>query len=79
MELEQIKTEILKIYPHWKNTSDSIAGDKDAELKESFVCDLFINYCEIKGTKWMVTPYKNEFWEKYIKIMTKIIFVTNAI
>jgi len=49
MEVEKIKSEILNIYSHWKNTSDSIAGDKEAELEESFVRDLIINYCEIKG------------------------------
>ena len=49
MEVEAIKNEILKIYENWKDTSDDIAGDKDAELYESFVRDLIINYCESKG------------------------------
>lgn len=49
MEIEQIKAEIVKIFEHWKNTSNSIAGDKDAELEESFVRDLILNYCENKG------------------------------
>jgi len=49
MEIEQIKAEIEKICQQWKSTSNSIAGDKDAELEESFVRDLIINYCERKG------------------------------
>jgi hypothetical protein len=58
MELEQIKAEILKIYPHWKNTSDSIAGDKEAELEESFVRDLIVNYCESKGYEVEGYPFQ---------------------
>lgn len=49
MEIDKIKTEILAIYHKWNNTSDSLAGDSDAELYESFVRDLIINYCESKG------------------------------
>jgi hypothetical protein len=49
MKIEQIKAEIVKIFHQWKNTSNSIAGDKDTELEESFVRDLIINYCESKG------------------------------
>ena len=49
MKVEAIKNEILKIYENWKDTSDDIAGDKDAELYESFVRDLIINNCESKG------------------------------
>ncbi|WP_395051497.1 hypothetical protein [Flavobacterium sp.] len=60
MEIEQIKTEILKIYPQWKNTSDSIAGDKDAELEESFVRDLIIKYCENKGYEVDGYPFQKQ-------------------
>lgn len=60
MEIEQIKTEILKIYPQWKNTMDSIAGDKDAELEESFVRDLIIKYCENKGYEVDGYPFQKQ-------------------
>ena len=58
MEVEAIKNEILKIYENWKDTSDDIAGDKDAELYESFVRDLIINYCESKGYEVDGYPFK---------------------
>ena len=58
MEIEQIKAEILKIYLNWKNTSDSIEGDKEAELEESFVRDLITNYCEIKGYEVEGYPFQ---------------------
>ena len=60
IELEKIKAEILKIYLHWKNTSNSIAGDKDAELEESFVRDLIINYCESKGYEVDGYPFQKQ-------------------
>lgn len=79
MELEQITTEILKIYPQWQNISCTIAGDKNAELEESFVRDLIIMYCENKGNEVNGYPFQNKSWVKQTTIMTKIIFVTNAI
>ena len=73
MEIEKIKAEILHIYSHWKNTSNSIAGDKDAELEESFVRDLIISYCESKGYEVDGYPFQkrilgetdNEYDEDY--------------
>lgn len=60
MEIEQIKAEIEKIFHHWKNTSNSIAGDKDAELEESFVRDLIIAYCENKGYEVDGYPFQKQ-------------------
>jgi hypothetical protein len=64
MELEQIKAEILKIYSHWKNTPDSITGNKDAELEESFVRDLIIKYCENKGYEVDGYPFQKQILGK---------------
>lgn len=58
MEIEQIKAEILKIHLNWKNTSNSIEGDKEAELEESFVRDLITNYCESKGYEVEGYPFQ---------------------
>jgi hypothetical protein len=58
MEIEQIKAEILKIHQQWKNTPDSIAGDMDAELEESFVRDLITSYCENKGYEVEGYPFQ---------------------
>lgn len=49
MELNEIKTEIVKIYLEWKNLSDSFDDDKYAELYESDVRSLIINYFESKA------------------------------
>lgn len=49
MEIEKIKTEILAIYPQWKNLSDSFDDDKYAEIYESNVRDILLAYCESKG------------------------------
>lgn len=61
MEIEQIKAEILKIHLNWKNTSNSIEGDKEAELEESFVRDLITNYCESKGYEVEGYPFQKRF------------------
>lgn len=58
MEIEQIKAEILKIHLNWKNTSNSIEGDKEAELEESFVRDLITNYCVSKGYEVEGYPFQ---------------------
>lgn len=64
MEIEKIKAEILNIYSRWKNTSDGMAGDKDAELEESFVRDLIIIYCESKGYEVDLVSYREQIEKK---------------
>jgi hypothetical protein len=48
MELNEIKAEIVKIYLKWKQLSDSFDDDKYAEIYESAVRSLIIDYCESK-------------------------------
>jgi hypothetical protein len=48
MELNEIKAEIVKIYLKWKELSDSFDDDKYAEIYESAVRSLIIDYCESK-------------------------------
>jgi hypothetical protein len=46
MDIEKIKSSILTIYQKWKNLSHSMDDDTYAELYESDVRSLIIEYCE---------------------------------
>jgi hypothetical protein len=58
MELNEIKAEIRKIYPEWKQLSDSFDDDKYAEIYESAVRSLIIDYCESKGYEVEGYPFQ---------------------
>ncbi|MGK0254416.1 MAG: hypothetical protein ACI9OE_001917 [Mariniflexile sp.] len=58
MELNEIKAEIIKIYPEWKQLSDSFDDDKYAEIYESAVRSLIIDYCESKGYEVEGYPFE---------------------
>jgi hypothetical protein len=58
MELYEIKAEIIKIYPEWKQLSDSFDDDKYAEIYESEVRSLIIDYCESKGYEVEGYPFQ---------------------
>jgi hypothetical protein len=58
MELKEIKAEIIKIYPEWKQLSDSFDDDKYAEIYESAVRSLIIDYCESKGYEVEGYPFQ---------------------
>jgi hypothetical protein len=58
MELNEIKAEIRKIYPEWKQLSDSFDDDKYAEIYESEVRSLIIDYCESKGYEVEGYPFQ---------------------
>ena len=48
MGIEKIKVQILAIYQKWNNLSQSKDDDTYAEIYESDVRSLIINYCESK-------------------------------
>jgi hypothetical protein len=58
MELSEIKAEIIKIYLKWKQLSDSFDDDKYAEIYESDVRSLIIDYCESKGYEVEGYPFQ---------------------
>ena len=58
MEIEEIKAEILKIYPQWKEMGGSFDDDKYAEIYEGNVRDLIISYCESKGYEVEGYPFQ---------------------
>jgi hypothetical protein len=58
MELNVIKVEIVKIYLKWKQLSDSFDDDKYAEIYESEVRSLIIDYCESKGYEVEGYPFQ---------------------
>jgi hypothetical protein len=58
MELNEIKAEIVKIYLKWKQLSDSFDDDKYAEIYESAVRSLIIDYCESKGYEVEGYPFQ---------------------
>lgn len=58
MDIEKIKAQILDIYPQWNSLSHSMDDDKYAELYESDVRSLIIDYCESKGYEVEGYPFE---------------------
>jgi hypothetical protein len=58
MEIEKIKNEILTIYQKWSNLSQSMDDDTYAEIYESDVRSLIIDYCESKGYEVEGYPFQ---------------------
>jgi hypothetical protein len=58
MELDVIKVNIVKIYLKWKQLSDSFDDDKYAEIYESDVRSMIIDYCESKGYEVEGYPFQ---------------------
>jgi hypothetical protein len=58
MEIEKINSEILTIYQKWKNLSQSMDDDTYAEIYESDVRSLIIEYCESKGYEVEGYPFQ---------------------
>lgn len=58
MDIEKIKSEILTIYQKWKNLSQSMDDDTYAEIYESDVRSLIIEYCESKGYEVEGYPFQ---------------------
>ena len=58
MGIEKIKVQILAIYQKWNNLSQSKDDDTYAEIYESDVRSLIINYCESKGYEVEGYPFQ---------------------
>lgn len=58
MEIEKIKIQILNIYQKWNNLSHTMDDDTYAEIFESDVRSLIINYCESKGYEVEGYPFQ---------------------
>ncbi|MDD2819854.1 MAG: hypothetical protein PHW29_01195 [Flavobacterium sp.] len=58
MEIEKIKIQILTIYQKWNNLSHTMDDDTYAEIFESDVRSLIINYCESKGYEVEGYPFQ---------------------
>jgi hypothetical protein len=58
MDIEKIKSKILTIYQKWKNLSQSMDDDTYAELYESDVRSLIIEYCESQGYEVEGYPFQ---------------------
>jgi len=73
MEIEKIKIQIQSIYLKWNSLSQSMDDDTYAELYESDVRNLIIDYCENKGYEVEGYPFQkrilgqtdNEYDEDY--------------
>jgi hypothetical protein len=58
MEIEKIKIQILTIFQKWNNLSQTMDDDTYAEIFESDVRSLIINYCESKGYELEGYPFQ---------------------
>jgi hypothetical protein len=58
MDVEKIKAQILSIYHQWNSLSNTMDDDKYAELYESDVRSLIIDYCESKGYEVEGYPFE---------------------
>ena len=58
MDIEKIKVQILTIYQKWNNLSHNMDDDTYAEIYESDVRSLIINYCESKGYEVEGYPFQ---------------------
>jgi hypothetical protein len=58
MVVEKIKAQILSIYHQWNNLSHTTDDDTYAELYESDVRSLIIDYCESKGYEVEGYPFE---------------------
>ena len=58
MDIEKIKVQILTIYQKWNNLSHTMDDDTYAEIYESDVRSLIINYCESKGYEVEGYPFQ---------------------
>jgi hypothetical protein len=58
MDIEKIKAQILSIYHQWNSLSHTMDDDKYAELYESDVRSLIIDYCESKGYEVEGYPFE---------------------
>jgi hypothetical protein len=58
MDIEKIKVRILSIYHQWNSLSHTMDDDKYAELYESDVRSLIIDYCESKGYEVEGYPFE---------------------
>jgi hypothetical protein len=64
MDKEKIKVLILTIYQKWNNLTHSMDDDTYAELYESDVRSLIIDYCENKGYEVEGYPFQKRFLGK---------------
>jgi hypothetical protein len=58
MDIEKIKAQILSIYHQWNSLSHTMDDDTYAELYESDVRSLIIDYCESKGYEVEGYPFE---------------------
>jgi hypothetical protein len=64
MEIDVIKVEIEKQYQHWKLVHGDIADFTTAEIFESAVRSIIINYCEGKGYEVEGLPFQKRILGK---------------
>ena len=58
MDFENIKADILEIYPKWKALGSTYDDEKYSEIYEGCVRDLIISYCESKGYEVEGYPFQ---------------------
>lgn len=58
MTIEEIKQEILRVYPLWNATGPTLDDDKEAEWYEYDIRKMILDYCESKGYQVEGFPFE---------------------
>ena len=75
MEIDEIKLEIEKQYQQWKLVPGNIEDFTTAEIYESAVRSMIIDYCEGKGYEVEGFPFQKRILGETDNTMMKTIFV----